>query len=100
MGKKKTFEILCPCCQAKLTVDGELGAVLSHEVQKQQKVTDLGEAARELRERESHRDEQFERSVRAERDRSKLLEAKFDEAFRKVKDEPDSPRPVRDIDLD
>ncbi len=98
--KKKSFEVSCPCCQARLVVDAELGAVISHEAHKQQHVTDLGEAARELRERESHRDEQFERSVRAERDRAKLLERKFQEAFRKVKDEPAGPPPPRDIDLD
>lgn len=100
MGKKKRFEISCPCCHARLVVDGEMGAIISHEAQKQQHITDLGEAARELRERESQRDQQFERSVKAERDRAKLLERKFEEAFRKVKDEPEGPPPLRDIDLD
>lgn len=98
--KKKSFEISCPCCHALLVIDGELGAVISHEAHKQQQITDLGEAARELRERESHRDEQFEQSVRAERERGKLLERKFEEAFRKAKEEPLAPPPLRDIDLD
>jgi len=99
-NKKKSFEISCPCCHALLVIDGELGAVISHEAHKQQQITDLGEAARELRERESRRDEQFQRSVQTERDRAKLLERKFEEAFRKVKDEPAGPPPLRDIDLD
>jgi len=32
MAKKPidTFEVPCPCCQAKLTVDREIGVVLSH----------------------------------------------------------------------
>ncbi|MGC1674598.1 MAG: hypothetical protein WA739_20240, partial [Candidatus Acidiferrales bacterium] len=26
----ETFEVSCPCCTAKLTIDRELGVVLSH----------------------------------------------------------------------
>jgi hypothetical protein len=100
MSKKKTFELSCPCCHARLVVDAELGAILSHEPARQQVVTDLGEAARALREKESHREEQFQRSVRAERERAKLLERKFEEAFKKAQEEPDKPLPPRDIDLD
>jgi hypothetical protein len=100
MSKKKTFELSCPCCHARLVVDAGLGAVLSHEPARQQVVTDLSEAARALREKESHREEQFQRSVRAERERAKLLERKFEEAFKKAKEEPDKPLPPRDIDLD
>lgn len=99
MENKKTFDITCPCCHASLTVDAELGEVLAHQAPKQQLVTDLAEAARALREKESHRDEQFENSVRKERDRSKLLSRKFEEAFKKAKDEPVGPPPPRDIDL-
>ncbi len=99
MGKR-TFEITCPCCRARLHVDAELGAVVSHEAHKQTQVSDLSEAARALREKEGRRDEQFRKSVEAQRERSKLLERKFEEAFEKAKDEPPGPPPPRDIDLD
>ncbi len=101
MGKKKTFEIECPCCKSRLLVDSELKQVLSHEEPpKQHLLTDLAEAAKALREKESHRDEQFQKSVQAERDRAKLLERKFEEAFKKAKEEPAGPPGPRDIDLD
>jgi len=29
---QEPFEVLCPCCQAKLRVDPEMRAVLSHEL--------------------------------------------------------------------
>ncbi len=99
MEKQKPFEIECPCCRAKLRVDPELRKVLSHEVPRQTKVTDLADAARALREKENQRDEQFQKSVEAQRERSKLLEKKFADAFEKAKDAPVE-RPVRDFDLD
>lgn len=101
MGKPRTFDVVCPCCHARLRVDADLRAVISHEnPPKHPKISDLAEAARALRDKESHRDEQFQKSVQAERKRVKLLERKFDEAFQKAKDEPLSPPPPRDIDLD
>lgn len=101
MGKQRTFEIECPCCHARLRVDANLHGVISHELPPRHlAVSDLAEAARALREKESHRDEQFQKSVQAERDRTKLLERKFEEAFKKAKEEPIGPPPPRDIDLD
>ena len=101
MGKKRSFSITCPCCQATLKVDAELEAVVSHEPPpKQHLATDLAEAARALREKESHRDEQFRKSFDAERKRGELLNRKFDEAFEKVREEGPGERGPRDIDLD
>lgn len=101
MEKPKTFEVTCPCCRARLRVDAELHAVVSHEAaHKHAHVTDLSEAARALKEKESRRDEQFQKSVEAQREHSKLLERKFEEAFEKAKEEPPGPPPLRDIDLD
>ena len=58
------------------------------------------QAARNLRQKESRREEQFRKSVEAERDRGKLLERRFEEALEKAKEEPPGPPPPRDIDLD
>lgn len=95
------FEVTCPCCKATLTIDSEVRAVIAHEPPpKQALLTDLGEAARALREKEGRRETQFQKSVEAQRDRAKLLEKKFEQAFEKVKDQPIGPPPTRDIDLD
>lgn len=101
MEKRELLELICPCCHARLRVDAELSEVVSHDPPpKQQKVSDLAEAARALRDKESRREEQFQKSVQAERDRGKLLRRKFEEAFEKVKDQPIGERPLRDFDLD
>ena len=99
MSKPTTFEVVCPCCKTALRIDRELGAVLSHQAPRQTVVDDLAEAARALREKESRRDEQFQKSVTAQRQRGELLRRKFDDAFEKAKDQPVE-RPLRDIDLD
>ena len=97
--KLAPLEITCPCCQAKLTVDRELGAVLSHaQAQKAPKV-DLDNVDEVLREQTRLREEKFRQSVEAERNKEELLNRKFAEALEKTKDLPVE-KPLRDFDLD
>ena len=97
---KQTIELICPCCQAKLTIDAALGAVLHHELPpKAASVTDLKAAAEALKGEASRREVRFKESMEAEREKAKLLERKFKELLKKAKDEPIS-KPIRDIDLD
>jgi hypothetical protein len=97
---KQTIDLTCPSCQAKLTIDAALGAVLHHELApKAASVTDLKAAAEELKGEASRREARFKESMEAERDKAKLLERKFKELLKKAKDEPIS-KPTRDIDLD
>lgn len=60
---------------------------------------DLDEAARALKEQESRKESLFRQSVEAERNKADLLEKKFQEAVKRAKEAPDTPR-IRDIDLD
>ena len=95
------LDVTCPCCGARLRIDAAAGGVLSHEpAPRAPKVGDLADAARALREKESRRGEQFEKSFETERKRTRLLERRFNEAFEKAKQEPVGPPPKRDIDLD
>jgi hypothetical protein len=97
---KQTIELTCPSCQAKLTIDAALGAVLHHELPpKAVSVTDLKAAADGLKGEASRREARFKESMEAEREKAKLLERKFKELLKKAKDEPIS-KPTRDIDLD
>ncbi|HLC27285.1 MAG TPA: hypothetical protein VJM80_10995 [bacterium] len=98
MGKDQvtTVEVICPCCQAKLIIDPSLKAVLSHEPPpKASAVTDLTEAVQALKGKASEREARFLQSVEAEKEKGKVLERKFQEAFKKAKDEPitRTPRP-------
>lgn len=99
-GPKLTIEVICPCCQARLTVDPELGAVLRHEPPpKAETVTDLKTAVEELKGEAGRREARFKESMEAEKEKSTLLDRKFKELLKKAKHEPVA-RPTRDIDLD
>ena len=94
------FEVTCPCCNALLKIDPETRAVIGHTAAVVPKMfNDLEAAARAMKEQDSRRDSIFRQSVEAEKNRSDLLEKKFQEAVKKAKDTPDTPR-IRDFDLD
>jgi hypothetical protein len=99
-SENKTVQITCPCCEATLTIDPALGAVLDHKVPaKPQMAVALKDAAKLVQEEASRRDEKYQKLAEAEKNRSKVLEAKFQELFKKAKDEPVT-KPLKDIDLD
>jgi hypothetical protein len=94
------IEIICPCCRAKLRVDPELRAVLSHEPPPEERtVKDLTDAVKGLKAEAAQRQARFEESMKAEKSKKSLLDKKFQDALKKAKDEPIT-KPVRDIDLD
>lgn len=95
---KPAIEVACPHCGAKLTVDAELGAVLAHEPPPKQEY-DFDGQLKELSQAERKREELFRAQVTAQKERSKLLERKFEESFEKAKDQPIT-KPIRDIDLE
>jgi len=98
--KSNTIQITCPCCDATLTVDPALGAVLDHKVRANpQMAVQLKDAVKMVKEEASRRDEKYQKIAEAEKNKSKVLEAKFQELFKKAKEEPIT-KPLKDIDLD
>jgi hypothetical protein len=98
---RETFEVSCPCCQAKLTVDGELRAVIAHEeAPAPRPIEDLTAAVAKLKGEAGRRDEVFRKSFEAEKNQGQLLNRKFDELFKKAKENPDFGKKPRDMDLD
>jgi hypothetical protein len=103
MSKKRaeTFEVGCPCCGAVLKIDASIGAVISHMAPVKPKMfADLETAAQAMREQDTRKESLFRQSVEAEKHKAELLDKKFQEAFRKAKETPDTGPLVRDIDLD
>ncbi len=99
-NSKTTIQVNCPCCDAILTIDTVLGAVLDHKVPvRPQMAVQLKDAAKMVKEEAGRRDEKFKQLAEAEKSKSKVLEAKFQELFKKAKDEPIT-KPLKDIDLD
>jgi hypothetical protein len=95
------FEVACPCCSATLKVDPETKAVISHIAPIRPKTfNDFEEAAKAMREQDTRKESIFRQAIDAEKNKSSLLEKKFQEAVKKAKESPDEGRPIRDFDLD
>jgi Zn-finger nucleic acid-binding protein len=102
MGNRsgENLHLICPCCQAKLTVDPVLGVVLSHEAPpKAGPNVDLTDAAGILAEQNRQREDKFKDSWFQESNKEDILTKKFEEAMKKAKDAPVE-KPIRDFDLD
>ncbi|PYM08521.1 MAG: hypothetical protein DMD82_02355 [Candidatus Rokuibacteriota bacterium] len=99
MDEQHSFVVTCPCCQAKLTIDAELSAVIAHEVPPPKRTADdLGSAFDKLRKQSAEREERFRQQMEAERQKGKVLDRKFQEGMKKAKDSPDPPRRPFDYD--
>jgi Zn-finger nucleic acid-binding protein len=102
MGLKdgENLHVVCPCCQAKLTVDPVFGAVLSHEAPvKPGPNVDLSDVQKILAEQNRQREDKFADSWFQETNKEDILAKKFEEAMKKAKDAP-AGKPIRDFDLD
>src|SRR5207245_5025478 len=88
-----SFTIECPCCKAKLTLDAELRAVIAHEAPPPTRsVDDLGAAFDKLRTKSAEREERFKEQLRAEGEKGKLLDRKFQKGLKRAKDDPGPPK--------
>lgn len=98
-GKKDSVHVTCPHCQARLTVDPRLEAVVGHEPPPPTRTAgDLGDALKALGGASARREQAFKDSLKTEQKKGQLLDRKFQEGLKKAKDAPDpGPRP---IDLD
>jgi hypothetical protein len=93
------FEVLCPCCRARLKIDSDLKAVIDHEAAKiPRKYGSVDEAVGALKTHDAEREKKFAASIEAEKSKRDVLNRKFEELFEKTKG--DTSRPIRDIDLD
>ena len=98
---KGMFEVPCPCCQAILTVDPETRAVIAHTIpQKPKPIEDLAAEVEKLKGAGARRDEVFRKNFEAEKQHGQVLSKKFDELFKRAKENPDTTPPIRDFDLD
>lgn len=98
--KAEAFEVTCPHCSASLKVDVETRSVIAHTAAVAPKTfSDMEAAARAMREQDQRKESLFRQSVEAQKHSSDLLEKKFQEAVKRAKETPDTPK-IRDFDLD
>ncbi len=84
------FSIICPCCEAALTIDAQTGAILAHEEKK--KIHGSFEDLKgELNKQKNLRDQLFSQEMSSMKDRERLLEEKFKEAMKRAETEKDVP---------
>ena len=95
------FEVECPCCQAVLKIDPETRTVIAHTVPvKPLPIQDLAAEVAKLKGAGERHEETFQKNFAAEKAHGKVLEKKFDELFKRAKEDPDKRPPQRDMDLD
>jgi uncharacterized Zn finger protein (UPF0148 family) len=94
------FNLSCPCCGARITVDAANGAVVeSREPEDPRKSASLSDAQQLLKEESVRIHDKYRQIVEADKSREATMDKRFKEFFEKAKDEP-PPKPLRDIDLD
>ena len=96
---KSELEVSCPCCQATIIVDVNLGRVVSHKEPERADKPELSDAQRILAEQAARREAAFNQSVDAEKTRGDALSRRFEEALKQARQEPVT-KPTRDFDLD
>ena len=84
------YSIICPCCEANLTIDAVTGAVISHE-EKKKATGSFEELAGELNKQKELREQLFAQEMSSMKDRERLLEEKFKEALKKADTTADTP---------
>jgi len=96
---KSEVEVVCPCCQATLVIDMNLGRIVGHKEPERGNKPELSEAQRILAEEAARREALFQQSVESEKTRGDALSRRFEEALKQARDEPVT-KPMRDFDLD
>lgn len=98
----KRLTLQCPECQARLVVDAATGAVIHHRAVERAPAggKDFDALLQDLDRSKAEAEEIWSREVSALEDHDRLMEEKFEEAFKRAKEEPEDERPVRPFDLD
>jgi uncharacterized NAD-dependent epimerase/dehydratase family protein len=84
------FSIICPCCEAALTIDAQTGAILAHE-EKKKAHGSFDDLKNDLEKQKKLRDQLFAQEMSSMKDRERLLEEKFKEAMKRADDEKGVP---------
>ncbi len=84
------LSIICPCCEATLTIDKETGAIIAHE-EKAKKLGSFDDLKNNLDKQKELREQLFAQEMSSQKDRERLLEEKFQEAKKRAQNEPNTP---------
>src|SRR6266545_4608816 len=92
------FTIVCPCCEATLSVDAHTGALISHE-ERHKPPASFDEMVKGLDKQKEMREQIFAQELSSMKDRDRILEEKFKDARKRAeKDKDKTYRNPLDID--
>ena len=98
MNETKSWTVICPCCEATLVVDAQTGAIISHQ-EKAKPLASFEEMARQMEQKKQLREQVFAQELGSQKDRERILEEKFREAFKRAEGEKDKPY-INPLDID
>ena len=98
MTEKKSWTVVCPCCEATMVVDAQTGAIISHQ-EKAKPLASFEEMAKQMERQKQLREQVFSQELGSQKDRERILEEKFREAFKRAEGEKDKPY-VNPLDMD
>ena len=100
--KDGKLSLVCPDCGSDLVVDVATGEVLFHKKKKGPIAggKDFDSLFADMDQQKARAEQLFEREQAAQKDRSRLLDAKFREALERASEDDDDERPMRPFDLD
>jgi len=84
------FSVICPCCEAALTIDAQTGAILAHE-EKAKPLGSFEDLKSNLDKQKELREQLFAQEMLSVKDRERLLEEKFQEALKRADSDRDLP---------
>ncbi|MFL6468970.1 MAG: 2-nitropropane dioxygenase [Pyrinomonadaceae bacterium] len=84
------YTIICPCCEASLTIDSQTGALLAHE-EKKKVLGSFEDLKGDLAKQKETREQIFAQEMSSMKDRERLLEEKFQEALKRADKDSDKP---------
>ena len=98
MADSSKFTLICPCCEATLTVDAQTGALLAHE-EKAKPLASFDEMVKGLDKQKQMREQIFAQELSSHKDRDRILEEKFQEAMKRAEKDKDKPY-INPLDID
>jgi hypothetical protein len=92
------LNVICPCCEATLTIDAQTGSIIAH-AEKKKVHGSFEDLAGQLNKQKELREQLFAQEMSSMKDRERILEEKFQEALKRA--DTDSGQPFRNpLDLD
>ena len=94
----ETFEVNCPCCETFLVIDRDSGQIVFHKEKEKKTKLSLDAMLSDLSSQKDEAAKRFAREMESQKDRGKILDARFREAVQRA-DKSDKPM-KNPLDLD